>query len=64
MDTALLGRVTSGVKLINLKEGVTVASIAKVVEDKSLIPPEAAEEETDSEGSEKAEDGSDQDTEE
>ncbi|MCI5856847.1 MAG: DNA gyrase subunit A [Agathobacter sp.] len=39
-DTALLGRITSGVKLINLKEGVSVASIAKVVEDKSLIPPE------------------------
>jgi DNA gyrase subunit A len=64
MDTALLGRVTSGVKLINLKEGVTVASIAKVVEDKSLIPPEAAEEEADTEESEKAEDGSDQNTEE
>jgi DNA gyrase subunit A len=61
MDTALLGRVTSGVKLINLKEGVTVASIAKVVEDKSLIPPEVEEEESDSE---KAEDGSTQDTEE
>ena len=36
-DTALLGRVTSGVKLINLKEGETVASIAKVREDKTLI---------------------------
>jgi DNA gyrase subunit A len=36
-DTALLGRVTSGVKLINLKDGVTVASIAKVREDKSLM---------------------------
>ena len=36
-DTALLGRVTSGVKLINLKDGVTVASIAKVREDKTLI---------------------------
>jgi DNA gyrase subunit A len=47
MGTALLGRVTSGVKLINLKEGVTVASIAKVVEDKSLIPPEEGKEETD-----------------
>jgi DNA gyrase subunit A len=64
MDTALLGRVTSGVKLINLKEGVTVASIAKVVEDKSLIPPKAEEEEAESEESEKAEDGSDQDAEE
>jgi DNA gyrase subunit A len=49
MGTALLGRVTSGVKLINLKEGVTVASIAKVVEDKSLIPPEEQKEETDDE---------------
>ena len=28
-DTALLGRITSGVKLINLDENVTVASIAK-----------------------------------
>jgi DNA gyrase subunit A len=64
MDTALLGRVTSGVKLINLKEGVTVASIAKVVEDKSLISPEAAEEESDLEEPEKAEDGSTQDAEE
>ena len=36
-DTALLGRVTSGVKLINLKEGETVASIAKVREDKTII---------------------------
>ena len=36
-DTALLGRVTSGVKLINLKEGITVASIAKVREDKTLM---------------------------
>ena len=31
-DTALLGRVTSGVKLINLDKGVTVAQIAKVRE--------------------------------
>jgi DNA gyrase subunit A len=45
MGTALLGRVTSGVKLINLKEGVSVASIAKVVEDKSLIPPEESKDE-------------------
>ncbi|MCF0113727.1 MAG: DNA gyrase subunit A, partial [Erysipelotrichaceae bacterium] len=42
-DTALLGRVTSGVKLINLKDDVKVASVAKVVEDKSLIPPEVEE---------------------
>ena len=35
--TALLGRVTSGVKLMNLDEDVTIASIAKVKEDKSLI---------------------------
>lgn len=52
-DTALLGRVTSGVKLINLSDDVTVASIAKVREDKSLIASEeeqgdAASEEPDS----------------
>ena len=39
-DTTLLGRVTTGVKLINLSDGIKVASIAKVVEDKSLIPQE------------------------
>ena len=50
-DTALLGRVTSGVKLIDLKSGVTVASIARVVEDKSLMPPEEeASEENETEG--------------
>ena len=36
-DTVLLGRVTSGVKLMNLADDVTVASIAKVREDKSLM---------------------------
>ena len=36
-----------GVKLINLKEGVSVASIAKVVEDKTLMPPEEAKAEID-----------------
>ncbi len=40
-ETALLGRITSGVKLIDLKDDVTVASVARVVEDKSLIPPES-----------------------
>ena len=53
-DTALLGRVTSGVKLINLKDGVTVASIAKVREDKTLInDTEEVMEETVSEETEK-----------
>lgn len=44
---SVLGRITSGVKLINLDEDITVASIAKVREDKSLIvdnPEELAEE--------------------
>ncbi len=36
-QTALLGRVTSGVKLMNLSDDVTIASIAKVKEDKTLI---------------------------
>ena len=34
---SILGRVTSGVKLINMDEDVTIASIAKVREDKSLM---------------------------
>ena len=34
---SVLGRITSGVKLINLSDDITVASIAKVREDKSLI---------------------------
>ena len=38
-QTALLGRVTSGVKLMNLSDDVTIASIAKVKEDKSLMNP-------------------------
>ena len=45
-DVTVLGRITTGVKLINLKEGVGVASIAKVVEDKTLMPPEEAKAET------------------
>ncbi|MDY2589823.1 MAG: DNA gyrase subunit A [Agathobacter sp.] len=48
-DTTLLGRITSGVKLINLDEGIKVASVAKVVEDKSLIPPEIPEKEDEKE---------------
>ncbi len=36
-DTALLGRITSGVKLINLAENITVADVARVREDKSLM---------------------------
>ena len=36
-NTTLLGRITSGVKLINLDENVTVASIAKVREDATLM---------------------------
>jgi DNA gyrase subunit A len=41
--TALLGRVTSGVKLMNLDDGVIVASIAKVREDKSIMSQEISE---------------------
>lgn len=48
-DISILGRITSGVKLINLSEGITVASFAKVREkedDRSLgeNAQEAAEE--------------------
>ena len=36
-DIALLGRITSGVKLINVGEGVTVASIAKVRKEDMIM---------------------------
>lgn len=42
--SSLSGRVTSGVKLIDLKEGVTVASVAKVREDKTIIDQAEQEE--------------------
>ena len=48
-DTALLGRITSGVKLINLDENVTVASIAKVRENKELETADTSELLTDKE---------------
>ena len=37
-DISILGRITSGVKLINLTEGITVASLAKVREKKEEKP--------------------------
>ena len=37
-DISILGRITSGVKLINLTEGITVASLAKVREKKEENP--------------------------
>ncbi len=36
---SILGRITSGVKLINLKDGVTVASIAKVRKEEEIEEP-------------------------
>ncbi len=51
-DTALLGRITSGVKLINLKEGVLVASIARIKESEVLEEAENADN-TESEEQEK-----------
>ena len=52
-DTALLGRITSGVKLINLAADVTVASMAKVSKDDSILEEqngENSEEETEDSG--------------
>ena len=46
-DIALLGRITSGVKLINVGEGVTVASIAKVRKE-DMIMNESEENQEDS----------------
>ena len=44
-DISTLGRVTSGVKLIDMSDDITVASLTKVKEDKSLLPPNAEEQE-------------------
>ena len=44
-DISVLGRVTSGVKLINLSDQVTVASVTKVREDRDLKNQENGEEE-------------------
>jgi len=41
--TAISGRITSGVKLINLDKNVTVASFAKVRKDDSIIDSEEQE---------------------
>ena len=52
-DTALLGRITSGVKLINLADDVTVASMAKVRKDDSILEEQNgknSEEETEDSG--------------
>ena len=46
---SVLGRITSGVKLINLSEDIKVASIAKVREDKSLIVEQLDEDSEDHE---------------
>ena len=45
-DTALLGRITSGVKLINVDEGVTVASIAKVRKEDMIMEESEVEDST------------------
>ena len=42
-DISILGRITSGVKLINLTNGVTVASVAKVREKKEENPEQTIE---------------------
>ena len=47
-DTALLGRVTSGVKLINIPDGVSVASIAKVRKENMIVDEEETSEDSDS----------------
>ena len=43
-DISILGRVTSGVKLMDLKNGITIASIAKVRESSKNENEEGSEE--------------------
>ena len=57
-DISILGRVTSGVKLIDMDDDITVASITKVREDKSLMEenPQKDEEDNTAETSDLKED--------
>ncbi|MDD6194791.1 MAG: DNA gyrase subunit A, partial [Lachnospiraceae bacterium] len=57
-DTALLGRVTSGVKLINIPDGVSVASIAKVRKENAIM--EEAEESEETENAEVSEEATEE----
>lgn len=61
-DISILGRITSGVKLINLTEGVTVASVAKVrdKEEKDTNAQQAAVKITDSAETEESDQPTDQ----
>ena len=63
-DISVYGRITSGVKLINLTEGVTVASVAKVrdKEEKDTNAQQAAVEITDSAETEESDQPTDQET--
>ena len=63
-DISILGRITSGVKLINLTEGVTVASVAKVrdKEEKDTNAQQAAVKITDSAETEESDQPTDQET--
>lgn len=63
-DISILGRITSGVKLINLTEGVTVASVAKVrdKEEKDTNVQQAAVKITDSAETEESDQPTDQET--
>ena len=63
-DISILGRITSGVKLINLTESVTVASVAKVrdKEEKDTNAQQAAVEITDSAETEEPDQPTDQET--
>lgn len=54
-DTALSGRITSGVKLIDLDDGVDVASIAKVRKDDKI------ESDIENDSQENSDEGSDKD---
>jgi DNA gyrase subunit A len=53
-DTTLLSRITSGVKLIDLKDDETVASIAKVRQE-DIIEEEIEEEEAETSGNDTTE---------
>lgn len=47
LDISILGRITTGVKIMNLGEGVKVASFTKVLEDDDASSDEQADDAAD-----------------
>ena len=62
-DISILGRITSGVKLMNLEKGETVVSVARVREVSGAGPEDSLEDSTEDDSEDESEDYSGDDRE-